>query len=347
MNLTRKFSVAVSQAGGITQKKLRRLKGRRWKYPLSLERRYATAISRYLKKQWKEYEKIALAMMVPRSDAIDLEDSVTKGPAIGAIVTIAEDFNKFNKKEMEAFREIAVGDAFLQDEPWVQETLQRWSRDQVSLITKASQDMKDSVAKRVRNGIKRGLLNTEIASLVLREMPGISFRRARIIARDQASKLNAELTRGRMSDAGLETYVWETAMDERVRGLPGGRYPNALPSHWIMQGKICRWDDPTLWKNAQGEWEKRPSNAPYSHPGTEIMCRCVALPNWDELNDIPSAGHEMQAQAEMERVQEAIEKAASAAGYINPSNPAHSTFVNETKRAQRKLRNLLAKVGAK
>ena len=104
MNLTRKFSVAVSQAGGITQKKLRRLKGRRWKYPLSLERRYATAISRYLKKQWKEYEKLALAVMVPRSDAIDLEDSVTKGPAIGAIVTIAEDFNKFNKKEMDAFR---------------------------------------------------------------------------------------------------------------------------------------------------------------------------------------------------------------------------------------------------
>lgn len=99
MNLTRKFPVAVSKAGGITQKKLRRLKGRRWKYPLSIERRYATAISRYLKKQWKEYAKIALSMMVPRSDAIDLEDSVTKGPAIGAIVTIAEDFNEFNKRK--------------------------------------------------------------------------------------------------------------------------------------------------------------------------------------------------------------------------------------------------------
>lgn len=343
MNLTRKFSVAVSQAGGITQKKLRRLKGRRWKYPLSLERRYATAISRYLKKQWKEYAKIALAMMVPRSDAIDLEDSVTKGPAIGAIVTIAEDFDKFNKKEMDAFREIAVGDAFLQDEPWVQETLQRWSREQVSLITKASQDMKDSVAKRVRNGIKKGMLNTEISSLVLQEMPGISFRRARIIARDQASKLNAELTRGRMSDAGLETYVWETAMDERVRGLPGGRYPNALPSHWIMQGKVCRWDDPTLWRNAQGEWEKRPSNAPYSHPGTEIMCRCVALPNWDELIEIPSAGPEMQAQAEIEKSQNAVLKAATAAGYVNPASPAYDTFAKESKRARKKLQSVLAR----
>ena len=323
------------------------MKGRRWKYPLGVERTYTTAISRYLKKQWQEYEKMALAMMVPRSDAIDLEDSVTKGPALGAIVTIAEDFNKFNKKEMDAFREIAVGDAFLQDEPWVKETLQRWSQEQVSLITKASQDMKDAVARRVRNGIKKGLLNTEIASLVLREMPGISFRRARIIARDQASKLNAELTHGRMSDAGLETYVWETAMDERVRGLPGGRYPNALPSHWIMQGKVCRWDDPTLWRNAQGAWEKRPSNAPYNHPGLEIMCRCVALPNWDELNEIPSAGPEMQAQAEIEKAQDAVLKAAIAAGYVNPADPAHATFAKESRRAQKNLQKLLAKAGTK
>lgn len=347
MNTTKKFAVAISQAGGITKKQLRRMKARRWKYPLGVERTYTASISRYLRKQWEEYERLAVATMVPRSDAIDLEDSVTHGPAIGAIVSIAKSMNAFNKKEMDAFREIAVGDAFVQDEAWVEETLQRWSQEQVSLITKASQDMRDAVARRVRNGVKKGLLGRDIAKLVLKEMPGISFRRARVIARDQASKLNAELTHGRMNDAGLETYVWETAMDERVRGLPGGRYPNALPSHWIMQGKICRWDDPTLWKNAQGEWEKRPSNAPYNHPGLEILCRCVALPNWDELNDIPSAGPEMQAQAEMERVQEAIEKAASAAGYINPSDPAHATFVKETKRAQRKLQNLLAKVGTK
>ena len=319
------------------------MKARRWKYPLGVERTYTTAISRYLRKQWEEYARLAFATMVPRSDAIDLEDSVTKGPAIGAIVTIAEDFNEFNKKETDAFREIAVGDAFLQDEPWVEETLQRWSREQVSLITKASQDMRDAVARRVRNGVNKGLLSSDITKLVLKEMPGISFRRARVIARDQASKLNAELTRGRMSDAGLETYVWETAMDERVRGLPGGRYPNALPSHWIMHGKVCRWDDPTLWRNAQGEWEKRPSSAPYSHPGTEIMCRCVALPNWDELMEIPSAGPETQAQAEIEKAQNAVLKAATAAGYVNPASPAQDTSAKESKRARKKLQSVLAR----
>lgn len=340
MNTTKKFAVAISKAGGITKKQLRRMKSRRWKYPLGVERTYTTAISRYLRKQWEEYARLAFATMVPRSDAIDLEDSVTHGPAIGAIVSIAESMNDFNKKEMDAFREIAVGDAFVQDEPWVQETLQRWSQEQVSLITKASQDMRDAVARRVRNGVKKGLLSSDITKLVLEEMPGISFRRARVIARDQASKLNAELTRGRMSDAGLETYVWETAMDERVRGLPGGRYSNALPSHWIMQGKICRWDDPTLWKNAQGEWEKRPSNAPHNHPGQDILCRCVALPNWGELDELTDATPEERAQTELEMAQEALQRAQTAASYVDPSNPAYKEFEMATSEAQKFLESL-------
>lgn len=291
MDKTRKFATALSQAGGITKGKLRRLKGRRWKYPLSLELRYATAINRYMTKRWKEYMAQAVAMMVPRNDAaVDLEPAPGEyGPALGAIVGLARNISEFNKKEMDAFRQIAVGDAFVQDEPWVAKTLNDWAQNQVSLITKATQDMLDKVAARVRTGVKEGQTNREITRKIMSDLPGISFRRARIIARDQASKLNGELSQGRMTDAGLETYIWETAYDERVRGRPGGRYPHALPSHWEMQGKICRWDDPTVCRSTSGEWEKRPANAPYNHPGMEIMCRCVALPNWDELEEVVPA----------------------------------------------------------
>ena len=291
MDKTRKFATALSQAGGITKGKLRRLKGRRWKYPLSLEMRYATAINRYMTKRWKEYAAQAVAMMVPRNDAaVDLEPGQGEyGPALGAIVGVARNISEFNKKEMDAFRKIAVGDAFVQDEPWVAKTLNDWAQNQVSLITKATQDMLDKVAARVRTGVKEGQTNREITRKIMSDLPGISFRRARIIARDQASKLNGELSQERMTDAGLETYIWETAYDERVRGRPGGRYPHAMPSHWEMQGKICRWDDPTVCRSTSGEWEKRPANAPYNHPGMEIMCRCVALPNWDELEEVVPA----------------------------------------------------------
>lgn len=309
MDKTRRFATELAAAGGITRSRLRSLKGRRWKYPLSIELRYAAAIRRYLDGQWKECAAQAVAMMVPRSDAaVDLEPAPGEyGPALGAIVSLSRNLSEFNKREMDAFRKIAVGDAFEQEEPWVEATLQEWSKNQVSLITKATGDMRDAVARRVRDGVKRGRLNKEITSQIMKDLPGISARRAAIISRDQCAKLNSELSEGRMKDAGLETYVWETASDERVRGNPSGIYKRAVPSHWEMQGKVCRWDDPSVYKNSSGEWVKRPANAPYNHPGMEILCRCVALPNWDELEEVEAVGPEIKAQ-------EAIEKAAMVTG---------------------------------
>ena len=71
---TSKFINDLKRAGGMTKVKLRRLKGIKWKYPLSLERQYAAAINRFMSKRWKEYAKIAVPMMVPRVDALeDLE----------------------------------------------------------------------------------------------------------------------------------------------------------------------------------------------------------------------------------------------------------------------------------
>lgn len=284
---TTKFIDDLKRSGGMTRSKLRKLKLRKWKYPLALERQYTSAISRFLQKRWKEYAAIAVPMMVPREDALEnLEpEPGTNGPALGAIVNIAKSLDAFNKKELDAFKKIAIGKAFQEQEPWVKNVLDSWAREQVTLISKASQDMLDTVARRIRDGVKAGRSAREVTAMINADLPGISYRRARIIARDQTAKLNSSLTQGRMADAGLETYIWDTAQDERVRGNPNGRYANAIPSHFMMQGKLCRWDDPTVWFE-NGEWVKRPGDAPYFHPGMAIMCRCVALPNWDELEDV-------------------------------------------------------------
>ena len=296
---TSKFINDLKRAGGMTKVKLRRLKGLKWKYPLSLERQYAAAINRFMSKRWKEYAKVAVPMMVPRVDALqDLEPVPgTNGPALGAIVSVSKSLSEFNRRELNAFKKIAIGEAFAEDEPWLKNVLEEWSREQVTLITKATQDMLDTVARRIRDGVKVGKSAKEVTALINADLPGISYRRSRIIARDQTAKLNSSLTQGRMTDAGLETYVWDTAQDERVRGDPSGLYPKALPSHYVMQGKICRWDDPTVWLE-NGEWVKRAGDAPYFHPGKAIMCRCVAVPNWDELegvegSDLPAEPEEV------------------------------------------------------
>jgi hypothetical protein len=283
--MTRNLPALVAMAGGMTKQKLRTLKARRWKYPLSLERQYATAISRYFDKVWRDYALVAVGTMVPHGDAVDLNPEGT-GPALAAIVTVAEGMDKFNKNELAAFQKIAIGTAFTEDEPWLPGVLDTWAREQVTLITKASQDMRDAVARRVRDGVKEGLLAREVTDNIARDLPRISYNRAKIIARDQTAKLNSDLTQGRMADAGLETYIWDTAQDERVRGNPGGKYADALPSHWVMQGKICRWDNPAVCQNEQGEWVSRPPEAPTTHPGVAILCRCVAIPNWQELEGV-------------------------------------------------------------
>ena len=50
----------------------------------------------------------------------------------------------------------------------------------------------------------------------------------------------------------------------------------------------------------------------------------------------------MQSQAEIEKAQNAVLKAATAAGYVNPASTAHDTFAKESKRARKKLQSVLA-----
>ena len=270
-----------------------RLARRTWVYPLALEKAYARAVAKYLHKSIERAIDDALTYYSgSHADAVDLGSGME--PAAGALLVIAKDLDKFNGKQWSMFQEIAVGSAWDEAEPWVQPTLERWAHDQVTLIKNSQGTIQQYVSKRVRDAIRDGRTTAELKTRLLKDLPGMSDRRAQLIARDQCAKLNGELTRGRMEDAGLETYIWETSMDERVRGREGGLYPDAVPSHWAMQGKVCRWDNPGVYRNDQGEWVARPDNAPTEHPGMAIQCRCVATPNWDELEDPSLDGQRME-----------------------------------------------------
>lgn len=75
-------------------------------------------------------------------------------------------------------------------------------------------------------------------------------KRARLIARDQSSKLNSALSQQRQQNLGIEEYIWRTSGDERVRD-----------DHKANNGKTFRWDQP-------------PKKT--GHPGQDIQCRCIA-----------------------------------------------------------------------
>lgn len=81
---------------------------------------------------------------------------------------------------------------------------------------------------------------------------GIADRKAKLLARDQSSKLTSDLNRIRQTQAGIDEYEWMTAHDERVR-----------PLHRSIDGKHYQWGKPT------GAEQGLP-------PGQPIQCRCVA-----------------------------------------------------------------------
>lgn len=113
----------------------------------------------------------------------------------------------------------------------------------------------DDVLKRVEQTVyANSIAGNSVTTLrkSLQEQFGIVDRRARLIARDQTSKLNADLNRIRQEQAGVTSYSWMTAHDERVR-----------PLHRSLDGKTFKWGEAT------GAEQGLP-------PGQPVNCRCVA-----------------------------------------------------------------------
>lgn len=128
------------------------------------------------------------------------------------------------------------------------------------LIKGLTDEIQKRLASKLIPMIIAGASQRQMAEMLAGEFD-FSKKRAALIGRDQAAKFNGALNRIRQQQAGVTTYQWSTSLDERVRGNPSGKYPNAKPSHWDREGK-------------EFSWSKPPSDG---HPGEPINCRCVAL----------------------------------------------------------------------
>jgi SPP1 gp7 family putative phage head morphogenesis protein len=118
------------------------------------------------------------------------------------------------------------------------------------LIKNLSQDVLNRIERETLGSIFEGRSNADIAKS-LQEVAGIGRSRARLIARDQASKLNGALNQFRQEQAGVTHYKWRSMMDP----------PRARELHMRYNGKIFAWDKP-------------PPGGP---PSALINCRCRGL----------------------------------------------------------------------
>ena len=93
----------------------------------------------------------------------------------------------------------------------------------------------------------------------------LSERRARVIARDQTSKLTGALNRVRQESIGVTEYIWRTVKDNRVVGNPLGIYPKGNDKHGDHHKR----------NGHRYSWAEAPHDG---HPGSAIQCRCWAEP---------------------------------------------------------------------
>lgn len=132
-------------------------------------------------------------------------------------------------------------------EPWLKKSIENFTAENINLIKGIGQETAKKVQTLVSTAVQQGTSTADLARSI--EALGEQYKgyRSRLIARDQISKYNGELTRERNVRAGLDKYQWVTVGDERVRS-----------SHEHLNNTIRDW-----------------KQIPY--PGNQIQCRCFAV----------------------------------------------------------------------
>lgn len=127
------------------------------------------------------------------------------------------------------------------------------TKDNIDLIKSIPEQYFEKLGDAVGKNMERGMRFEDLAKEIER-IGDVTESRAKLIARDQTSKMNGAFNEARQTSLGIDRYRWQTAGDERVR-----------EEHAENDGKVFRWSDPP----ATG------------HPGHDVNCRCVAIPVFD------------------------------------------------------------------
>lgn len=130
-----------------------------------------------------------------------------------------------------------------------------------ALITSIPAQYLEQVSNIVVGNMRQGMRPSYIEQALVKQF-GITQRRAKLITRDQTSKIQGEITRIRQVNSGIKYFRWLTAHDERVR-------PShvAVGNRDVGYGKgVFKWDDLPVVDGVP------------TFPGQPINCRCVAIP---------------------------------------------------------------------
>lgn len=135
----------------------------------------------------------------------------------------------------------------------------RWLASNIDLVAHLGQGLRRELDEVLADALQKGSRH-ELVARRLADRLHVARARARLIARDQLQKYQAQVNEAQQRRAGIERYVW--------RHSGSGRNPR--PEHLARDGQVFSWTDPP----------------PDGHPGAAIQCRCTAEP----VIELPNAG---------------------------------------------------------
>ncbi len=169
--------------------------------------------------------------------------------------SVGDETDRFDATQLNKQFSAALGEKATVDvtggEAWVPKAVDEFTRENVALIRTIPEQFFSDLEKFLAREIADGKRWEEMA-VTIQERYDVAESRARVIARDQVSKFNGDLSRVRQRDLGVTRFVWRTVRDERVRS-----------EHAERDGQSYEWANPP-----DGET-----------PGEPIMCRCWAEPD--------------------------------------------------------------------
>jgi len=175
---------------------------------------------------------------------------------------IAADFVQAALKKSERDMKRSVGIDVFSGNKVLQDYLRASAQQNAQLIRSIPGKYLEEVQTQVMANMRAGMRPSYIEK-ALQEQYGVTQRRAKMIARDQTSKIQGELAEKQQTSAGFEYFQWVDADDERVRTRH-----RAIDEKVTAYGKgIYRWDNLPL----------SDKGVPIK-PGSDYQCRCIARP---------------------------------------------------------------------
>jgi uncharacterized protein with gpF-like domain len=283
----------------------------KWLYPLATEKVYAKTISKHIKtyinsqlvklegklpkwvqenrrafkgdsweeefKEFKEDLKKALLLYFGLGLLFDNE--------IGQLVqSTADKVMAYALKQWNKQTNAVLGDPYTSMPPDWASIKSLWMEENYSAIRNLAEEYNKKLTDTIVAGLTAGWVYNEFADQIQKLNKKFIGYRSALVGRGQTGNLVGSIIKNYAKGIGNDEYMWQTALDERVRGNPLGVYPKAIPSHWSMEGIVCKWSYNSVYSAEGGRtWKKRTPIMEKLPPGFAWACRCTAAIYWNNF----------------------------------------------------------------